>query len=197
VPVCESGGISLEWFQNNLAEMLTYQELDKRVADKKRPGDLVFLPYLTGTNSPDFNADAKGVLYGLKLVHDRIDCALAVMEGVAYLLHRNLASLERMGVRAERWIHDRRDQDRISVQIKADQTGYVLRSHQTEPPRLAVPDRSLRFRGVYGDYTGHRRSLAWKKTFTPAIRHLNSVEPLVRTLYQQLGPVVALDPPGE
>ena len=197
LPVCESGGISLEWFQNNLAEMLTYQELDKRVADKRRPGDLVFLPYLTGTNSPDFNADAKGVLYGLKLVHDRIDCALAVMEGVAYLLHRNLASLERMGVRAERVITTGGgSKSDIWCQIKADQTGYEFAvPKQTEAASLGCALIGAVASGVYDGYQqGIDASVAWKKTFTPGnTAPYQALNRLYDTLYQQLGPVFALD----
>lgn len=125
LPVCESGGVSLEWFKEHFAADLSYQELDRQLASRPAPAELLFLPYLTGTNSPDYNEAAKGVFYGMRLKHDRLDFALAVMEGVANLLRRNLECLTKIGIQAERVITTGGgSKSDIWCRIKADLTGY-------------------------------------------------------------------------
>ncbi|MDW7656330.1 MAG: FGGY family carbohydrate kinase, partial [Bacillota bacterium] len=54
LPVCESGGVSLEWFRDKYAAELDYRSIDEQAATRIRPGEVVFLPFLTGSNSPDF-----------------------------------------------------------------------------------------------------------------------------------------------
>ena len=44
-------------------------------------GGLVFLPYLTGERSPYWNADARGVLFGIAINHGPAHVARAAFEG--------------------------------------------------------------------------------------------------------------------
>lgn len=94
LPVCESGGICLEWFKNNLAKDLTFGQLDELASQRQADEKLIFLPYINGVNSPEFDRNASGVFYGLKVEHDAISLAAAVMEGVAFLLAKNMDALK-------------------------------------------------------------------------------------------------------
>ena len=47
-------------------------------------GGLIFLPYLTGERAPYSDPNAKGVLFGLSLKHDKRHILRAIMEGVAF-----------------------------------------------------------------------------------------------------------------
>jgi gluconokinase len=62
---------------------------------------LIFLPYLTGERSPGWNANARGVLFGLSLHHDRRHLIRAIMEGVAYRMYSVLAALEEVAGQVE------------------------------------------------------------------------------------------------
>jgi xylulokinase len=105
LPVCESGGVSMEWFKNEFCSDISYRDLNGEIEKSiHRDTGIIFLPYLTGTNSPEYDMHARGVFYGLRASHRRADLARAVMEGVAYLLKKNLELLERVGVRADRLI---------------------------------------------------------------------------------------------
>jgi xylulokinase len=105
LPVCESGGISLEWLKNTLYRDEGYDGINGEVEGLGRePGDVIFLPYLTGTNSPEFDPRATGVFYGLRLRHTRAHLARAVMEGVGFLLKKNLDVLEGLCGSVERVI---------------------------------------------------------------------------------------------
>ncbi|MEA4890749.1 MAG: FGGY family carbohydrate kinase [Clostridiaceae bacterium] len=197
LPVCESGGVSLEWFKENMAADLTYQEIDRMVGKRRNPADLIFLPYLTGTNSPDYNAGAKGVFYGIRLQHDRIDMALAVMEGVAYLLQRNLDALATIGVQAAKIITSGGgSKSDVWCQIKADLTGFSFAvPDQSEAASLGCALIGAVSEGIIQDFQqGVRQAVSMKKEFLP-VNHTNYTDKLrlYQALYDSLLPVFALD----
>ena len=93
LPVAASGGVSLEWFRRTCMPQVDYGELN-RVLAQRGMTQLLFLPYLVGTNAPEFDANATGVFWGLRQGNDAFDMARAVMEGVAFLLRKNCQSLK-------------------------------------------------------------------------------------------------------
>jgi len=93
----DSGGVCMDWFQQNVASSVSYDELERELPGRSHADAPIFLPYLTGVNPPDFLAGARGGLLGLQLRHDRVDLAYAVMEGVAHLLRRNIDYLAGYG----------------------------------------------------------------------------------------------------
>ncbi len=97
LPVAESGGVSLEWFRRSCMKDVSYDEMN-RVLAERGGNDLLFLPYLVGTNAPEFDADATGVFWGLRQEHDCFDMAHAVMEGVAFVLRKNCDDMKAKGV---------------------------------------------------------------------------------------------------
>ncbi len=98
LPVAESGGVSLEWFCRTCMGDATYDEMNE-VLIKKGGNDLLFLPYLVGTNSPEFDTDTTGVFWGLRQEHDKFDMAHAVMEGVAFVLRKNCDYIAKSGIK--------------------------------------------------------------------------------------------------
>lgn len=96
LPVCESGGVSLEWFKNSCLRGASYEDIDNAVMGRE-PKDIIFLPYLVGANSPEFDNSATGVFWGLRAEHDAYDMAYAVMEGVSFLLRKNCEYIEKNG----------------------------------------------------------------------------------------------------
>lgn len=78
------GGIVLDWWKDRMAG-LTYEALNEGVNRKiGREETLMFFPYLTGAGCPVWDLGAKGTLTGLELRHDRVDVAVAVMEGIVF-----------------------------------------------------------------------------------------------------------------
>jgi xylulokinase len=59
---------------------------------------LIMLPHLMGAYSPEPNALARGSFTGFTLSHTRAHFVRALLEGVAFLLRRNLDSIERTGM---------------------------------------------------------------------------------------------------
>jgi gluconokinase len=55
---------------------------------------LIFLPYLQGERAPVWDADAKGVFFGVRSIHDHRHFVRACLEGISYSLYQIGASLE-------------------------------------------------------------------------------------------------------
>ena len=126
LPVAESGGVSLEWFRRTCMGTVGYGEMNEELA-KRQPNDLLFLPYLVGTNAPEFDADATGVFWGLRQEHDAIDMAGAVMEGVAYVLCKNCDKIAANGVKLNKIIATGGGaKSAYWCQIQADITGIPV-----------------------------------------------------------------------
>ncbi|MBE6981685.1 MAG: hypothetical protein E7437_05115 [Ruminococcaceae bacterium] len=97
LPVAESGGASLEWFRRTCMGDISYDQMNTELQKRDLPNNLIFLPFLVGTNSPEFDTDANGVFFGLRQESDVYDMACAVMEGVAFMLRKNCDHIRAKG----------------------------------------------------------------------------------------------------
>ena len=96
-----TAGAVIKWFRDTFAELeLTeedsggeraYAALDRKATEIK-PGSngLVVLPYFMGERSPVWDTDAKGVIFGLSLVHTKAHIYRAFLESVAYSLRHTM-----------------------------------------------------------------------------------------------------------
>ena len=111
-PVCDTGGLALQWFCNTFGAIERQQasregvdvyDLLTRLAEEAPPGSdgLLMLPHLSGAFSPEYNPLARGVYYGFTLFHKKSHFTRAVLEAVAYMLRRNLELIAKTGIRAE------------------------------------------------------------------------------------------------
>lgn len=133
LPVCESGGFSLEWYKNNFLEDITFSELDETIHNRPHNIPPIFLPYLTGVNAPDFNENASGVFFGIRAAHDKYDFALAIMEGVACLLRKNLDYMINSGIEVKKIISTGGGaKSSLWTQIKADIAAQTIEVPENE-----------------------------------------------------------------
>jgi D-xylulose kinase len=109
VPVCPTAGMAYKWFRDTFAGLEvaqaekertdSYDMLSALAADVPPGSDgLVMLPHLMGAYSPDPNFAARGSFTGFTLSHTRGHFARAILEGVAFLLKRNIEVLQNAGV---------------------------------------------------------------------------------------------------
>jgi len=101
--------MAYKWFRDTFADEEvaraerektdSYDLLNAMAADVPPGSDgLVMLPHLMGAYSPDPNPAARGSFTGFTLSHTRGHFARAILEGVAFLLKRNLEVLQNAGV---------------------------------------------------------------------------------------------------
>jgi xylulokinase len=73
--------------------------LAEAAAQATPPGDVMFLPYLSGERTPHADPNARGVFFGLTHSTTRADLVLAVLEGVAFAFADGLDALREAGGR--------------------------------------------------------------------------------------------------
>lgn len=169
LPTAESGGASLEWFQRNFLPSASFRQIDEQAA-LRRPSDVLFLPYIVGTNAPEFDLDACGMFYGLRSKHDAFDLALAVMEGVAHLLKKNCDGILSSGTPIERIIATGGGaKSALWCQLQADITGIpVSIPAEKEAACLGAAMIGAVSAGVYADVSeAANAAVRLEATFVP------------------------------
>ena len=105
-----SGGVH-KWFKNNIAtseaflgKALSFDpyELMDAQAKLSPPGarGLIVLPYFMGERTPVWDPNARGVIFGLSIMHDRKDLYRAALEGIAYAFLDNWEIMKKMGIKS-------------------------------------------------------------------------------------------------
>ncbi len=140
-----SGGIVFEWFlegfQSGIEKtgqgsipLSVYQEAD-RLAEMVPPGaeGLLFIPYLSGAQSPDWSPETRGSFIGLGLKHRRGHLTRAVLEGITRSIYRVADAIqEAQGSRfQEVYVTGGLSASRVWRQIAADMFGATVISPQT------------------------------------------------------------------
>ena len=148
-----NGGIALRWFRDQfgkqekelarLAEADVYEMMVNAASGTPTGSDgLIFLPYLAGERAPHWNANTRGVFFGISLNHTREHFIRAVLEGVVYAVHSVGQILEELnGISKEIRISGGFAQSPLWRQIMADvfdQTVVVPESHESSGLGAAV-----------------------------------------------------------
>lgn len=107
-----NGGIALRWVRDEIAECASREaaatgadayDLLSGYARAVPAGSegLIALPLFTGERAPYWNADARGILFGLTLTHTKRHIVRAILEGVVYRMYSIFAALESVAGPAE------------------------------------------------------------------------------------------------
>jgi len=168
LPVVESGGVSLEWFRRTCMPDVDYDKMNEVLAGRER-NKLIFLPYLVGTNAPEFDADATGVFWGLRQEHDVYDMAHAVMEGVAFVLRKNCEAITAKGTKLQSIIATGGGaKSDIWCQLQADITGLpILVPEEKEAACLGAAIVAAVADGSIADLETAAKLIRIKKRFEP------------------------------
>ena len=97
-----NGGIIFEWFTRQFGDFKNPFDIDHSMqelltdASKVRAGSdgLLFLPYLLAERAPIWNANARGVYFGLNIKHEKTHFVRATIEGILYELYSIGKTLE-------------------------------------------------------------------------------------------------------
>ena len=108
-PVVPTAGMAFKWFRDSFFQdeiakaqansVDAYDRLTLLARSVPAGSDgLIMLPHLMGAFSPEPNPLARGSFTGFTLTHTRGHFVRALLESVAFLLRRNLESIERTGL---------------------------------------------------------------------------------------------------
>lgn len=90
-----NGGVIFEWFAKQFGDFKRAFDLEDSmeslISDASKvpagSGGLIFLPYLQGERAPIWNANAKGVYFGLNIKHEKQHFVRATIEGILYAIY--------------------------------------------------------------------------------------------------------------
>ncbi|WP_378954528.1 gluconokinase [Pelosinus sp. sgz500959] len=133
-----NGGVAFRWARDKFAATeqrvaeklgLDAYEILGRYAEQKPAGceGLIMLPLFSGERAPHYNANARGVLFGLNLNHGKRHLVRATLEGIIYRMFSIFKSLEEVaGSVNEIRVGGSFTRSRVWVQIMADVFGRVI-----------------------------------------------------------------------
>jgi gluconokinase len=91
-----NGGIAVSWFKDMARQLISNPQAEADLSFETLMGlaeqagvgadGLICLPFFTGERSPNWNQNARGVLFGLTLQHDARHISRALIEGVTFRL---------------------------------------------------------------------------------------------------------------
>ncbi len=90
-----SGGVIFEWFAKQFGDFKRPYDIEytskELIAEAARvnagANGLIFLPYLLGERAPLWNANARGVYFGMNINHDRKHFIRATIEGILFEIY--------------------------------------------------------------------------------------------------------------
>jgi gluconokinase len=133
-----NGGVAFRWARDKFATTeqhvaanlgLDTYEILGRYAEQKPAGceGLLMLPHFSGERAPYYNANSRGVLFGLNLNHGKRHLVRATLEGIIYGMFSIFKSLEEVaGDVNEIRVGGSFTRSKVWVQIMADVFGQAI-----------------------------------------------------------------------
>lgn len=179
-----NGGIALRWVRDKfavpeqqIAEKLgldAYDILSRYAAQKPAGSDgLIMLPFFAGERAPNWNANARGVLFGLNLNHGKRHIVRATLEGVIYRMFSIFTALQEVaGLAEEIRVSGSFTHSPEWVQIMADVFGKSI-AVPDEPEGAAFGAAVLGMvaLGMIHDITDVAKMVRIKKFYQPNAQH--------------------------
>lgn len=193
-----NGGISFRWVKDKFAE--TEQRVAEKLgldsyallanyAEKVAAGSngLIVLPFFAGERAPYWNADARGVFFGLTLNHDKRHMIRAVLEGICYRMKSVLISLEDITGKAEEIrVSGSFTRSDVWLQILADVLGRdICVPNVEEGAAFGAAILGFYSLGMLPSIDVAAEMVGIKKVFHPNQDNYNSYEKLY-TIYEQI-----------
>ena len=187
LPVAESGGICLQWYRDHFMKGVPFLDIDEELKNRTLPNDLIFLPYLVGSNAPEFDKDMCGLFYGMRTETDEYDLAYAVMEGVAHLLKKNCDAIERAGTKIRYIIATGGGAKSPAwCQLQASLTGVEVRvPYEKEASCFGSAIIGAVSDGIFKSYQTAATAVKFSHIYKPVLNEkLNTKHLIFNTLYE-------------
>jgi gluconokinase len=186
-----NGGIVLRWLRDNFgqAEQVEAEKLGVdpysllTLAAGRVPAGcdgLILLPFLLGERAPNWNADARGVLFGLTLEHGKDHFIRAILEGVCFRMNSILLALQEVvGPAREIRVSGSFTRSEFWLQMLADVLGQPLHlPHIDQGAAFGAAVLGFISAGVLHDIADTADLVVVAKSFSP--------EPVSAARYKEL-----------
>ncbi len=179
-----NGGITMEWLSKIVMNGKSAKEPDEllQLAETSPAGAnaLLFLPYLLGERAPMWDANAKGVLFGLTQQHTKAHISRAGVEGICFALRSVMQAIEEVNEPIKRiYASGGFTQSHFWLQTMADILGKKIIIHNNA-------DASATGAAIIAMYAlGHIKNLSEAARFSEALQSY-SPNTKTRNLYDSL-----------
>ena len=171
-----NGGVIFEWFAKQFGDFKNPYDLEYTmdeliaIADRVNAGSdgLIFLPYLLGERAPIWDANARGVFFGMNIKHERQHFIRAIIEGILYEIysigktleeHRTIRSLSINGSFASIPLCAQMIADMFNKPVSISQHSYSV--------GLGAYLVSATEMGIYNNLEEAAKSIALPEQYTP------------------------------
>lgn len=170
-----NGGIVMKWFYEVFTDRTrSFEESVNALAHEASfipagSEGLIFLPYLYGERAPVWDAEAKGIFYGIRSVHSKAHFFRATLEGVAFSLLQILNALEETtGPVQKLYASGGFIESSLWLRIVADvlQKKMVV-SHAADASALGAIFVGMRYLGLIDDLTTIKNFVREDETIDP------------------------------
>ena len=122
-----TAGAAFRWFRDEISKGETYTTIASHFLEK--PTELLFIPHLAGSGTPEFSPTARGAFFGATLQTNQYEIAKSIIEGVCFELKLNIDLLERAGItlkglrviggaaQSEKWMQMKADICGITIEV--------------------------------------------------------------------------------
>lgn len=171
-----NGGNVLEWFAKGFLKKDFFSPedfeafIDEALEVPAGSDGLVFLPYIYGERAPVWDADARGVFYGVSAAHNIAHFMRAIMEGVSFALLDILGSVEEFTgparhiyasggfIRSKKWLQ-------LLADVMGRKISVTLAQDSSAAGAVILGMKAL---GIIGSYEEAKSFFSIKDTFEPS-----------------------------
>lgn len=173
-----NGGNVMQWFaksflQKDFSSADEFEEfISEAYATPAGSEGLVFLPYIYGERAPVWDAEAKGIFFGVSAAHTRAHFMRAIMEGISFALNELLITMEEtVGpvnniyasggfIRSKKWIT-----------LLADVLGKKITvTHAEDSSAAGAAMLGMIALGIMDDIRGMKTFFSVKEVFEPDVK---------------------------
>lgn len=167
-------GAAVQFLRDNLGIIQNTSEIEPLAATvaSEEMGDLVFVPALTGLGAPYWDANAKGMIYGLTRGTQKAHLARAALEGIAlqnndlfFAIAEDIAPKKLKSIKVDGGA----SANNLLVQLQADLAGIsILRPQIVETTALGSALAAGLAAGVWKDQSALKSAWKLDKNFSPS-----------------------------
>ena len=189
-----NGGAVFEWFARQFGDFKRAYDLDdcleSLIADaaKVAPGSagLIFLPYLQGERAPIWNANAKGVYFGINIKHEKQHFVRSTIEGILYAIYSIGKTLEEHRSIESLCVNGRFASSPFWTKLIADIFNKPVNTHfKKDSVALGAFLLSATQAGIFKDLDEAAQTIKLPDTFTPD-KHVNQVYMKHYAIYERI-----------
>lgn len=190
-----ASGSLVKWYLKNILgeydnEVLRRLDQEAEKVPAASEG-LIILPYFVGEKTPVFDPEARGVMFGLTLSHQKAHIFRAILESVIYGFRHHMEVLEENGCIAEHiYATNGGAKSSFWCQIAADVLNSTVTSYPTHPgSALGVAFLAGMKTGVFTEWEEIRAFLGEGKVYHPdpvSVEIYHKAYRIYRGLYESL-----------